>query len=171
MVTSILLKQKANILWHADIEKKHYLDKNFGLVHYWTQTKSPSIVCRNQLIDMFCQYRDVGKQNSSFSETGFCGGMYLPVFCHTTINAAVLSHIQICLLVPVLCQKPILHLEEKPEKQTVFNFIAHKLSSQKHDCIFDILLPATKWLGQWNFQESNNTKSWPLQCTSCAPHG
>jgi hypothetical protein len=65
---------------------------------------------------MFCKYRDVGKQNSSFSETGFCDGMYLPVFCHTAINAAVLSHIQICLLVPVLCQKPILHLEEKPEK-------------------------------------------------------
>jgi hypothetical protein len=36
MVTSILLKQKENILWHADIEKKHYLDKTFGLVHYWT---------------------------------------------------------------------------------------------------------------------------------------
>jgi hypothetical protein len=65
---------------------------------------------------MFCQYRDVGKQNSSFSKRGFCDGMYLPVFRHTAINAAVLSHIQICLLVPVLFQKPILHLEEKPEK-------------------------------------------------------
>jgi hypothetical protein len=63
---------------------------------------------------------------------------YLPVFGNTAINAAIFSHIQICLLVPTDCQKnwfSVNNIQWKWRKKQFKSHLLTTLSSHtKHKC-------------------------------------
>ncbi len=111
----------------------------------------------------------------SFLRHMVVNGIYLPVFGNTAINAAIFSHIQICLLVPTDCQKKLIQCQQhtvKMEEETVpkslaDNFIlTHKTQMQ---FFISWYLLRTAW-AKYSSMRASRTTFGLLLCTTGVHH-